>query len=235
MRSNLLLRASSGRAEPRFSRPRRSFFQDFCIRRTINAQNVRHRKNTVKTNTKHTSELPRIDRKSTKIRSAGASECVWRCERRCERLGSCPGGSWNVYGVPGRRVWTAPGRSWLAQGGPRSALGRHWDVQKLSRARLDASPKRTWALQTAQTRLTIDSGSILVGFSLIFVKIFHRFSSEPRASKTRTQNLKKKSRDPQRTSWLLRCAVGSCCSHIFRNDFRTLRVQPFSLRTHKLT
>ena len=195
------------------------------MRRAINAQNVRHRKNTVKTNTKHTSELPRIDRKSTKIRSASASECVWRCERRCERLGSCPGGSWNVHGVPGRCVWTAPGRSWLAREGPRSALGRHWGVQKLSRARVDASPKRTWALQTAQTRFFIDSGSIF----LVFHRFLADFSSmfEPRASKTRKQNLKKKSRDPQRTSWLLRCAVASCCSHVFRNDFRTLRVHPF--------
>ena len=72
-------------------------------------------------------------------------------------------------------------------------------------------------------RFGVDFGKVFIDFRLIF----HRFSSEPRASKTRKQNLKKKSRDPQRTSWLLRCAVASCCSHVFRNDFRTLRVQPF--------
>ena len=173
------------------------------MRRAINAQNVRHRKNIVKTNAKHTSELPRIDRKLTKIRSASASECVWRCERRCERLGSCPGGSWNVHGVPGRRVWMAPGRSWLAPGGPRSALGRHWCVQKLSRARLDASPKRTWALQTAQTRFFIDSGSILIGFSSIFDRFFIDF----RANRVRRRH---ESRISKGSRVILSARLGSC-------------------------
>ena len=69
-----------------------------------------------------------------------------------------------------------------------------------------------------------------VGLGWIFVEfwtIFRRFSLEPRATKAQKQNLKKESCDPQRTSWLLRCAVASYCSHVFRNDFRTLHVQPF--------
>ena len=71
-------------------------FRDFSRRRAINAPNVRHRKNIVKTNTKRTSELPRVDRKSNKNRSACASVCVWRREQRCERLGHCPGGTASV-------------------------------------------------------------------------------------------------------------------------------------------
>ena len=142
LRSNLLLRVSPGRPEPRFSSPRQLFFRRFSTQRAINAQNVRHRKNIVKTNTKHTSELPRIDRQSIKNPSASASDSVWRRERRYERLGSCPGGSWSVSGAARGRFWTAPGCSWPARGVPRSALGRHWGVQKSSRARPDASPKR---------------------------------------------------------------------------------------------
>ena len=100
-------------------------FRDFSRRRAINAPNVRHRKNIVKTNTKRTSELPRVDRKSNKNRFKSASDCVWPRERRCERLGSCPEASWSVSGVPRQAFWAAPGRSWLARNGPRSALGRH--------------------------------------------------------------------------------------------------------------
>ena len=57
--------------------------------------------------------------------------------------------------------------------------------------------------------------------------IFCRFLLEPCATKAQKQNLKKESRDPQRTSWLLRCAIVSYCSHVFRNHFRTLHVHPF--------
>ena len=64
---------------------------------------------------------------------------------------------------------------------------------------------------------------------------FRRFLPELCATKAQKQNLKKESCDPQRTSRLLRGAVASYCSHVFRNDFRTLHVQPFSMRTHKLT
>ena len=59
-----------------------------------------------------------------------------------------------------------------------------------------------------------------------FRKIFRRFSFEPRATKAQEQNLKKGSRDPQRTSWLLCCAVAFYCSYVFPNDVRTMHVQP---------
>ena len=72
-------------------------------------------------------------------------------------------------------------------------------------------------------RFGADFGWIFVDFRMIFC----RFLFEPRATKARKQSLKKKSRDPHRTSWLLRFAVASYCSHVFRNDLRTLRVQSF--------
>ena len=64
-------------------------------------------------------------------------------------------------------------------------------------------------------RFGFDLGWIFIDFR----SIFRRFSLEPRATKAQKQNLKKESRDPQRTSWLLYCAVASSCSHVFRNDF----------------
>ena len=69
-----------------------------------------------------------------------------------------------------------------------------------------------------------------VGLGWIFVEfrtIFRRFALEPRATKTQKQDLKKEPRDPQRTSWLLRCGRASYCSHIFPNFFRTLHDQFF--------
>ena len=132
--------------------------------------------------------------------------------------------------MPRQAFWTAPARSWLARNGPRSALGRHLGVQKPSRARPDAFLKRPWAHKTAQDRFFVDLGG---RFGLDFRTIFCRFSLEPRATKTRKQNLKKESRGPRRKSWLLRWAVASYCSHVFRNYFRTLRVQLFLLRTSK--
>ena len=56
------------RPGPRFSRPKRLFFRSFCVPRTFDAQNVQHRKNIVKTNTKRTSVC--IEPKSIKNCSA---------------------------------------------------------------------------------------------------------------------------------------------------------------------
>ena len=72
-------------------------------------------------------------------------------------------------------------------------------------------------------RFFMDFASIFVNFR----KIFRRISLEPPVTKAQNRNLKKESRDPHRASWLLRGAVASYCSHAFRNDFRTLHVQPF--------
>ena len=151
----------------------------------------------------------------------GAPQAIGRRTKRLlERL--C-GGS--------KPFWMAPGRSWPARGVPRSALGRHLGAQRPSRACPDACPTRPGATTTAQDRYFVDLGCMFVDFRTIF----RRFSFEPLATKAQIQNLKKESRDPHRTSWLLRFAVSSYCSHVFRNGLRTLHVQPFSLRTHKPT
>ena len=68
-----------------------------------------------------------------------------------------------------------------------------------------------------------------------FRMLFRRFSFEPSATKRQNRNLKKESCDPHQPTWLLRCAVAQCSSHVFRNDCRTLHVQPFVMRTHKPT
>ena len=57
--------------------------------------------------------------------------------------------------------------------------------------------------------------------------LFRRFSFELSATKRQNRNLKKESCDLHQPTWLLRCAVVPCCSHVFRNDRRTLHVQPF--------
>ena len=71
-RSNLLAQASPGRPGLR----KRLFFRGFGVRRPFDTRNVRHRKNTAKTNTKRTSEILRIDAKSIQNRSAWAPKSV---------------------------------------------------------------------------------------------------------------------------------------------------------------
>ena len=100
-----------------------------------------------------------------------------RRERRCERLGSCPGGSWSVSGALWGCFWTTPDRSWPAQRAPRSALGRHLGVEKPSQARPDASLKRSWAPELAQRRFFVNLESIREGFFSIFDLFFVDFRS----------------------------------------------------------
>ena len=235
LRSNLLLRASPGCPEARFWSPGRLFFRSFSTWRALHVQNVRHRKNTVKTNTKRTSELPRIDRKSIKNPSASASDSVWRCERRYERLGSCPGGSWSVSRAARGRFWTVPGRSWPARGVPRSGLGRHWGVQKSFRARLDVSPKRPWAPEPAQDPFFVEFLWILASFSSIFERFFMDF----RSSRQRRSH---KIRISKRSRVSLTARLGSCGVQSLRTArtsfemlFEHYMFSLFSLRTHKPT
>ena len=137
-----------------------------------------------------------------------------------ERLWGAPAtlldGSWPLlarpwrskisFGAAFRRPRTVPSASGRI---PEAALG----TQNVPRAILH--------------RFGVDFGWIFVDFRMIFC----RFSLEPRATKARKQSLKKKSRDPHRTSWLLRCAVASYCSHVFQvNYFQTLHVQPFPIQ-----
>ena len=67
-----------------------------------------------------------------------------------------------------------------------------------------------------------DLARIFVNFRISF----RRFSLEPSATKRQIRKLKKESCGPHRPTWLLRCAVASCCSYVFRSDRRTLHVRP---------
>ena len=80
-------------------------------------------------------------------------------------------------------------------------------------------------------RFFVDCGSIFVDFR----KIFRCISLERLATKAQNRNLKKESRDPHRASWLLRGAIFSYCSHVFRRTFGHYMFSFFSLRTHKPT
>ena len=142
------------------------------------------------------------------------------------RSDSASGGSWSVSGVPGE----AFGRLRAALGSPRAPQDWLW-------AGIWASKSRPEGVRTRpRNGLGARNGSrsifrrFWVGLGWIFVEfwtIFRRFTLEPRATKAQKQNLKKESRDLQRTSWFLRCGLALYCSHVFRSDFRTLHVQPF--------
>ena len=99
-------------------------------------------------------------------------------------------GSWSVSGAARKRFWTAPGHSWPAWGVPRSALGRHLGVQKPSRARPGASPKRPWAPKPPQDRFFFDLGSIWDGFSQIFERFFVDFRSRRVRRRHKTESQK---------------------------------------------
>ena len=133
-------------------------------------------------------------------------------ERLWGAQGTLLDGSWPLLARPGRR---------------KIGFGAAFGCPKAVQSASGRVPEAAWGAQNGPRsifhRFGVDLGWIFVDFRMIF----RRFSLEPRATKARKQNLTKKSCDPQRTPWLLRCAVASYCSPIFRNDFRTLRVQPF--------
>ena len=136
--------------------------------------------------------------------------------RVLERLRGGPGtlwdGSWPLLARPGR---------------PKIGFGAAFGCPKAVPSASGRVPEMALGARSGPRSIFRRSG---VDFAWIFVDfrtIFRGFSVEPRATKAQKRNLKKESRDPQRTSWLLRCAVASYCSHVFRNDFRTLHVQPF--------
>ena len=135
-----------------------------------------------------------------------------------ESPGSVPGAAWGIF-------WPVPGRSWPAPDVPRSVLEPFFGVPDPSRARPGAFPKRLRAPKTAQNRFCVDFSSILVPFSSIFERFFRRILLEQPATKAENPNLTKELRDLHHASWLLRGAVASYCSHICRNDFRTLHAR----------
>ena len=136
------------------------------------------------------------------------------------RSDTAPESSRSVPGAARGGFWPVPRPSWPAPDVPRSVPGPLFGAPDPSRARPGAFPKRLRAPKTAQDRFCIDFGSIFVDFQWIF----RRISLEQPATKSQNRNLKKELCDLHRASWLLRGAVASYCSHVSRNDFRTLHV-----------
>ena len=136
----------------------------------------------------------------------------------------------NALGVSLGRPGDALGRLLAALGAPGASQDRLWGGIWVSKTVPSASGRVPETALGAPTdpksifrRFFGDLGFIFVDFP----KILRRSSLKPPATKPQNQNLKKESRDPHRTSWLLRWAVASHCSYVFRDDFRTLHVQPF--------
>ena len=123
----------------------------------------------------------------------------------------------NALGVSLGRPGDALGRLLAALGAPGASQDRLWGGMWVSKSRPERIRPRPPNGLGRPKRSKIDLSSILGQFGMDF----RRFSLEPRATKARKQNLKKESCYPQRTSWLLRCALASYCSYVFRNDFRT--------------
>ena len=192
---------------------------------------VRTQQNAVKTGMRGTSELSRHETKATK----NGSEDV------CEAA-QCSTGAWMAHreslrafsGGPGKLLdisWPLLARPGRPKIGFEAAFGRSKTVPSAS----GRVPETVLGAQNGSTPIL---RRFWIGLGWIFVEIrtiFRRFALEPRATKTRKQDLKKEPRDPQRTSWLLRCGRASYCSHIFPNFFPTLHDQFFSSRTHKPT
>ncbi len=142
--------------------------------------------------------------------------------------------SWELSRKLLERLWGAPAtlldgswpllaRPWRPKIGFGPAFGRPRAVPSASGRVPEAALGTQNVPRSIFRRFGVDFGWIFVDFRMFFC----RFSLEPRATKTRKLNLKKESRGPRRKSWLLRWAVASYCSHVFRNDLRTLRVQFF--------
>jgi len=167
---------------------------------------------------------PKIDQK-TCVKPLSAPQALGRPNRRVLEHFRAARGSF----------WTSPGRSWLARGAPRSALGRHLGVQKLSQARPAASPIRPWAPKMAQDRFFVDFGSVWAGFS----SKFEQFFGDLRSSHVRRRH---KSRISKRSRVILSARLGSCVVDALRTartsfqiSFEHCMISFFSLRTHKPT
>ena len=183
----------------------------------------KHCKNQYETHFGASAHRPKIDQKSIRQRfrlrlaTRTASRASLELSRRLlERLWGSPGtlldSSWPLLARPGR-----------PQIGLGAALGRPKIVLSASRRVTETALGARTGPRSIFRRIFVDLGFIFVDFRAIF----RRFLLEPPATKPQNQNLKKESREPHRTSWLLRCAVASYCSYVFRNAFRTLHVQPF--------
>ena len=140
------------------------FFRSFCVRRTFDMQNVRHRKNTVKTNTKRTSELLRSDPKSMQDRFAWAPKNVQQSERTVTHATNVLGGSRRTSGAPLECSWAvlehsepSRERSW---GNPNVSLSRSGRVPAASRGATESIRGRPDSSRSILDRFWSNSGSI---------------------------------------------------------------------------
>ena len=184
---------------------------------------MRTQQNTVKTGARGTSELSRDETKATKNRSEDVCEAA-----------QCSTGAWTAQpesltafsGGPGKLLdisWPFLARPRRPKIGFGAAFGRSKTVPSASGRVPDTALGAQNGARPIFRRFWVGLGWIFVDFRTIF----RRFALEPCATKTQKQDLKKEPRDPQRTSWLLRCGRASYCSHIFPNFFRTLHDQFF--------
>ena len=211
---------SPGRSRARFWRPKRHDLRGFSTLargRCVHCPRL----------TKHcvgarilSFELLRDTTKTTQNRSASVFDSA-RCTKRAPGpLRSRPGASQD-------RPRKAFDRFPCALGPPKTPQDRSWALFLAFRTRPERVPETASSAQNLPRsilhRFFVNLGSIFVDFR----RMFRRISLEPPATKAQNRNLKKESRDPHCASWLLRGAILSYCSHVFRNDFRTLHVQPF--------
>ena len=134
-----------------------------------------------------------------------------------------------VLGMAPKALGASPGRfgdtfGWLlaALGTPGAPQDQLWGALWVSKNR----PERVWTHSRNSLgrpkRLKIECSLILGRFGMDFRRFSNDLSSiflRAACDEGTEQNLKKESRDPQRTCCLLRFAVASYCSHVLRNDF----------------
>ena len=166
-----------------------SFFCAKSARREKRPASTKHWWEWDETHFGATARRPKIDQK---LIEAGLEE------RSASQSGlvSVPGRSGGASGAFLGRLEAILWRSWplLARlGRPQISLGTALGRPKAVPSASGRVPEKAWGAQTGPRSL------------------FRRFSLKPPATKTQNQNLKKESRDPHRASWLLRCAVVSCC------------------------
>ena len=198
---------------------------------TFGANFVRTQQNTVKTDTRGTSEFSRDKTKPTKNRSEDAFEAA-RCSagaRTAHREGlgassGCPArlldGSWPLLARPGR---------------PKIGFGAAFGRPKAVPSGSGRVSETAWALETAQDRFFVDFGSVWGGFS----SSFGRFFVDLRSSRVRRRH---KSRISKKSRVILSARLGSCvvdslCTArtSFEVIFEHCMFSLFSLRAHKPT
>ena len=147
-----------------------TIFARFRCARAFAAYFARRQQNTVKTDTKSTSELTRDKTTTQKNRSDDASDSACRAARAPTSLRTVPGASWARPGV-------ALGRLSAALGAPGAAQDRSWAVFGESRARPERAPTRPRNGFGRPKAAKSDFSTIFRRFGLVFRPFSSDFSS----------------------------------------------------------